>query len=79
MGVWGGWEPGAEGSMGRKGALGGPTDRRGFQPALAPNVAYCGLEKAVPSAASGAISVVVDELLQVILVFAVDTFHPQPR
>ena len=42
-------------------------------------VAYCGLEKAVPSAASGAISVVVDELLQVILVFAVDTFHPQPR
>ena len=39
MGVWGGWEVGAEGSLGRMGALGGPTDRRGFQPALAPNPA----------------------------------------
>ncbi len=36
-GAWGGREYGAEGSLGRMGALGGPTDRRGFQPALAPN------------------------------------------
>ena len=37
MGGRGGREPGADGSLGRKGAFGGPTDRRGFQPALAPN------------------------------------------